>query len=975
VVLYPTMACMPINAPVESLRLFPATSTCILLITIPSQLEQKLKTDPQLYSGVLATCGMLTDVLRMSRLPFFPDYTDHGLSHIEDVLLTAEALIPEAAWAEFTSGDAAVLVLSVLMHDLALHLSEDGFNYLLEEGSGEYKISGLVDPEWKWLWLQYLSEARRWDGRQLVRLFGKPVAIRVPPADPLEYTLQDRLLIGEFIRRYHHRLAHEFAVFGVPGGESARFRIPESLSAVADLAGFVARSHGLGIRSAMTYLEEKYDIRQFKRIHAVYLMTLLRVADYLQVDAARAPESSLSVRKIRSPISQLEWKTHHSVLDIRHTHADPEALYIHAAPADAKSYLRLKQWLAGIQSELDASWAILGEIYGRFAPLNKLGLLLRRIRSNLDDHEAFAEAVDYVPEHIRFDVADADLLKLLVKPLYGNNAAIGIRELMQNSVDAVLERRHWEPNALGSTDDRAVDVYVRLLDEDGAHWLEIEDRGVGMDTTIVTQYFLRAGASFRRSQAWRSTFEDSEGNSLILRSGRFGIGVLAAFLLGDEIEVSTRHVSRPQDDGLQFTASVDEDSLNVRRVTRDVGTTIRVRLKKEALEQLISPDLDKDPYEHPLYDGWDWYCLEYPRVVRSVGSVELKQIYRLPNSQGSLPSSWHRLQSNTFQDVQWTFGPAPQLAVNGIRVDAESISGTLWERGHFGIHMPRVSLFDPDGRLALNLQRDDLEDGFYPFHEELLDEVLAELLRAVVYGAPSGSPFVLQSLSPLLNFSHPAILRRNYASTGARHKVPLVATNSGVTLFDETLVSRLRQKTLILLPESFPPKLFPLLQPSRDYALYPDSSRASDKARSWVRYALGNEQRFFFGRSAPAQLPIGGRRVFLHKEQADKLIAPGRMQSEFVAEIREDWRIGEWVLWRLGECPEPNLDFEAIAQEMNTGVNKRYRAPVMAEWYLRDSKQKRIGPVAAAWKKYFRRAEIPYSREERIALARRGGLL
>jgi hypothetical protein len=27
----------------------------------------------------------------------------------------------------------------------------------------------------------------------------------------------DRKLIGEFIRRHHPRLAHEFAVFGVPG--------------------------------------------------------------------------------------------------------------------------------------------------------------------------------------------------------------------------------------------------------------------------------------------------------------------------------------------------------------------------------------------------------------------------------------------------------------------------------------------------------------------------------------------------------------------------------------------------------------------------------------------------------------------------------------------------------------------------------------------------------------------------------------
>jgi HSP90 family molecular chaperone len=35
-------------------------------------------------------------------------------------------------------------------------------------------------------------------------------------------------------------------------------------------------------------------------------------------------------------------------------------------------------------------------------------------------------------------------MELLIKPLYGNNPSIGIRELLQNAVDATKERMNLE---------------------------------------------------------------------------------------------------------------------------------------------------------------------------------------------------------------------------------------------------------------------------------------------------------------------------------------------------------------------------------------------------------------------------------------------------------------------------------------------------------------------------------------------------
>ena len=47
--------------------------------------------------------------------------------------------------------------------------------------------------------------------------------------------------------------------------------------------------------------------------------------------------------------------------------------------------------------------------------------------------------IDYLPIRASFRAADADLLKLLIGPLYGDKPGIGMRELIQNAIDAVRE--------------------------------------------------------------------------------------------------------------------------------------------------------------------------------------------------------------------------------------------------------------------------------------------------------------------------------------------------------------------------------------------------------------------------------------------------------------------------------------------------------------------------------------------------------
>src|SRR5205823_3373386 len=128
--------------------------------------------------------------------------------------------------------------------------------------------------------------------------------------------------------------------------------------------------------------------------------------------------------------------------------------------------------------------------------------------------------------------ADPEILKLLIEPLYGADGGIAVRELVQNAVDACIERRDYVDHATAGDSEKEIpetNVTVHLeIDEDVA-WLTVTDAGIGMTADVIKNYFLKAGASFRRSDAWRKQHETKEGKSRVLRSGRFGIGVLAAF--------------------------------------------------------------------------------------------------------------------------------------------------------------------------------------------------------------------------------------------------------------------------------------------------------------------------------------------------------------------------------------------------------------------------------------------------------------
>ncbi len=713
-------------------------------IPLPELFGQKLASHSKESGLVYAALSTFGDWFEASGRPvFFRDYTEHGARHVASVLTTAAKLIPDSAVDVLSTADVTILTLATLLHDAALHLAEPGFHSLIRGRSSNRMIIAFDGRDWPSLWDEHLFAARRWDDRKLRDVFGDHfVEQGQSVSDPFDrwgdLTQSDCALVGDFIRQHHCRLAHEIALVGVPTDDANPISLPPELTADwRDIAGIVARSHGLPIRHCVDRMASKYHKREYQGIHIIYLMTLLRLADYLQLESSRAPSTVFRFRVIPSIASQLEWAAHNSVTNITPQAEDPESVEVTCEPPNVQVYLRLREWLEGIQAELDMSWAVLGECYGRYESLRRLGLLWRRIRSNLDDRKRFAESVSYVPSRIRMEVARAELLSLLIRPLYGDDPSFGVRELMQNAIDAVRERvffqcKHAEYRAVDLR-DQEVDVAIWLSGYDKRHkcyWLEVSDRGIGMTESIITNYFLKAGASYRHSQQWQREIErpdfpadPNKPKSQVLRSGRFGVGALAMFLIGDEVEVETRHITSKI--GHRFRIRLADNAIEVQQTAKcRVGTQIRVRVTAEMEKRLRegSKVVSKPP-------KWDWYVLDKPSVGRFTGNQRTSSTQRLTIDL----NQWCKVDLDAPMDVffRHTLGwadPTPSLACNGIFVSRSSklprITKALWGAGDIGIDTPNLHVSDPDGHLPLGLTRKDLTTNHYGFERELYESVV-----------------------------------------------------------------------------------------------------------------------------------------------------------------------------------------------------------------------------------------------------------
>jgi molecular chaperone HtpG len=159
-----------------------------------------------------------------------------------------------------------------------------------------------------------------------------------------------------------------------------------------------------------------------------------------------------------------------------------------------------------------------------------------------------------------FQVDLRGVVDLLSHHLY-SSPRVYLRELLQNAVDAITARRAHDPSA-------AAEVRIDV----GGGVLTVADTGIGLRPGQAREFLATIGRSSKR---------DDFGFARHEFLGQFGVGLLSAFLVADEVEVVTKA------EGFSPVRWIGrcEGSYSIEPAERDeVGTTVRLAARPGAQE-------------------------------------------------------------------------------------------------------------------------------------------------------------------------------------------------------------------------------------------------------------------------------------------------------------------------------------------------------------------------------------------------------
>jgi hypothetical protein len=193
------------------------------------------------------------------------------------------------------------------------------------------------------------------------------------------------------------------------------------------------------------------------------------------------------------------------------------------------------------------------------------------------------------PVDFRFEFDRGAMFRILSDDIYDGDRYVFLRELLQNSIDAIRTRRERQKRrATASLKKKQITpnfdttIYFKAEHKpNGDITVKCQDFGIGMDEHIIRNYFTVAGVSYYRSAEFERQHLGFEPIS------RFGIGILSCFMVADKLKVKTYRdpeCGPPMAQADSLLPGADEH--RARRLSLEVPAVTRQFIVKELTDNL-----------------------------------------------------------------------------------------------------------------------------------------------------------------------------------------------------------------------------------------------------------------------------------------------------------------------------------------------------------------------------------------------------
>lgn len=626
---------------------------------------------------------------RMKGMAFFhPQYTLHDEMHLLRVVEIMSKIIPEDVLNNMNSIEISLLILSAYFHDQGMILDEEEYdrlnsdsNFIIFKEDWELEHPNLKEVQQK-----MIEET----------LIGKEKERCIQ----IEQELR-QMMLSDYLRETHSQRSYAFL---------ERYKNDKrwEISGV-NISSIVAKlcySHCQPISdltSANNYFFDE-SVGQ-KTVNVPYLALVLRLADILDLDRDRTPDTLFKTIHFTNDISIREWEKHRSVdgweissSRIRFTMRCEQPIYEKAA----------REFMDAIDVELNNAKILLESFPKEFDKYNL------KFPIKVDRSRIFAKDNAYEYYDLEFSLSRDEIIKLLMTDNLYNSPSLCVRELLQNSLDALRYRKALIKRDLMLDWNVGKVEFVHFLNEDGHEVLRCTDNGIGMDINVVERFLTKVGRSYYRSP------EFNQERASLARAGcdfdpcsQFGIGFMSCFMLGDKINIRTRRDYGPNKaKGKPLLIEINGlgGMVVIRHGSEDqeLGTTVEILGRKKP--QFFNIYIDKVNLLEVI-EGYAQMC-EFPIKASCMineirGEIQIESNHSIPHT-GLEEAKVKKCEtfSQDFSDIDSQLGGQVRTS---ILIDDKGKFSTsneeaIWELNEF--EMPILRIIGSE--TIVSVQRDQL---------------------------------------------------------------------------------------------------------------------------------------------------------------------------------------------------------------------------------------------------------------------------
>jgi hypothetical protein len=487
------------------------------------------------------------------------EYTLHDDNHIFNMLYLAGKLIPNETISNLSTPDIMMIILAIFLHDIGMSPQGDLIQAWKNQLSDEEAIP----------YADEIASFKRFRS-SFVRELLEIESFQKQNQSSKAQLVEDQI-ITNYIRITHADRARKLIAKDWVG--KIKYKDTDLTPTLAEICFSHNENH-----MALLDMETVKLCSEDTFLCLPFIAIILRLTDILDFDTKRTPAILFSHLTIKNAVSLTEWVKHLSVTGWTFQR---ETITFSAQCSHPAIEASIRYFCDQIDDELKNCTFILANLTSEICDVDcykiKLPVYVNRKKIGAKvDIETGTPIYSY--RDTKFTLNKRQVVDLLMgTKLYGK-PEVALRELLQNSIDACLLR-----NSLSETwrDNYIPRICVSLKTINNTDYLIVEDNGIGMNQHIIDSYYTNIGQSYYTSTEFHDLM--SEASKTFKPISRFGIGILACFMVCDNMEVETKKIlgSYQTDEAIKISIE-GYDSLFVitAGLLREPGTRTVLKLRE-----------------------------------------------------------------------------------------------------------------------------------------------------------------------------------------------------------------------------------------------------------------------------------------------------------------------------------------------------------------------------------------------------------